>query len=702
MLIKDIMLKNPIKIYEDEPVPETLERIKKYSLSNFPVLKRNEIPVGILMSNAVNLRKENFENMTVGNIMKPIGESALVKEFQEAYSIFNRSGEMFFVVDDMGRFKSILRKRHVMKMYFERLEYTSENFKSVLECIDVAVFAINKQSRILFMNDNAINILNLENVDAVGMKIEDLIPNSKVPEILGMGECEKGRTFDYGNKKLMVNRCPVESNHGVIGAICSFKDVTKYNEIADKLVTERNEKEILETVFEIAYDGLLVVDAEGYITMISNAYKHFLGLEKENVIGMHVTEIIENTRIHKVAETGIAEIADLQKIKGNYMIASRIPVFKNGKVTSVVGKVMFRNLGELDELYKKIGKIEQQLENYKDELTQINKAKYTFNSIIGKSRAIKEPVNIAKKAAYTNSNVLILGDSGTGKELFAHSIHNSSARRSKPFIKVNCAAIPDELLESELFGYEQGAFTGAKKGGKIGKFEVADQGTIFLDEIGDMPMHMQAKILRVIQEREVEKVGSNKPINIDVRIIAATNRNIEQMIEEKKFRLDLYYRLNVVTLNIPPLCERPEDITELCQNFIEKYRIRYFKRVDGINENAINKLMKYNWPGNIRELENIIERAINIMDEGTIIKPKHLPVDISGRYDVEDVKNLRETMDEYERKTIIKSLEAVNFNKSRTSKLLGISRTALYEKLEKHGLKIVNKTLQEDREIELV
>jgi PAS domain S-box-containing protein len=702
MLIKDIMLKNPIKIYEDEPVMETLERIKKYNLTNFPVLKRNEMPIGILKSNAVNLNINNFKNMTVGNIMKPIGESELVKEFQEAYSIFNRSGEMFFVVDDMGRFKSVLRKRHVMKMYYERLEYTRENFKSVLECIDVAVFAINKQSRILFMNNNAINILDLENVDAIGMKIEDLIPNSQVPEILKMGEGDKGRTFDFGKKKLLVNRCPVESNRGIIGAICSFKDVTKYNEIADKLVTERNEKEILETVFEIAYDGLLVVDAEGYITMISNAYKKFLGFEKENVIGMHATEIIENTRMHKVAETGIAEIADLQKIKGNYMIASRIPVFKNGKVTSVVGKVMFRNLGELDELYKKIGKIEQQLENYKDELTQINKAKYTFNSIIGKSRAIKEPVNIAKKAAYTNSNVLILGDSGTGKELFAHSIHNSSARRRKPFIKVNCAAIPDELLESELFGYEQGAFTGAKKGGKIGKFEVADQGTIFLDEIGDMPMHMQAKILRVIQEREVEKIGSNKPLNIDVRIIAATNRNIEQMIEEKKFRLDLYYRLNVVTLNIPPLCERPEDISELCQNFIEKYRIRYLKRVDGINENAINKLMKYKWPGNIRELENIIERAINIMDEGTVIKPKHLPVDISGRYDVEDVKNLRETMDEYERKIIIKSLEAVNFNKSRASKLLGISRTAFYEKLEKHGLKIVNKTLQESKVIELV
>ncbi|SHJ24725.1 PAS domain S-box-containing protein [Dethiosulfatibacter aminovorans DSM 17477] len=698
MLIRDVMIKNPVKVYENELVTEAVERLRNFNLLSFPVLNSNEEPVGIFMSNVMNINGENFKNITVGDIMRVADDVSIVKEFEEAYSIFAKPREFFFVLDDQGRFVGILRKRHVMKTYYEKYNYCEARAVGIMKCVDSAVFAINKLGQIVMMNENAGIILGIGDDDVIGMKIESVIPNTRMLETLELGEVEYKRSFEYKEKKLLVNRHPIENEHGIIGAICSFRDVTEYNEIQDELVVEKHEKEVLETIFEIAYDGLIVIDPEGYITMISNAYKKFLGVEDRDVIGMHVTEIIENTRMHKVAETGVAEIAELQKINNNHTIVSRIPVFKDGVLTSVVGKVVFRNIDELDDLYSKIGKMEEQLENYKRELSQINKAKYTFSDIIGRSSEMKQVVNIAKKAAYTNSNVLILGESGTGKELFAHSIHNSSARRSKAFVKVNCAAIPDELLESELFGYEQGAFTGAKKGGKIGKFEVADQGTIFLDEIGDMPMHMQAKLLRVIQEREIEKIGSNNPKRIDVRIIAATNRNIEQMIEEKKFRLDLYYRLNVVTLNIPPLRERTEDIDALCKTFIEKFRIRYLKRVDAINDSSIAKLKKYGWPGNIRELENIIERAINIMDGGTVIKAKHLPVDISGRYDVEDVKPLKESMDDYERKTIIKCLEAVNFNKSRASKLLGISRTALYEKLDKYDLKIVNKSLQENEE----
>jgi transcriptional regulator with PAS, ATPase and Fis domain len=536
------------------------------------------------------------------------------------------------------------------------------------------------------MNDKAEDVLEMDKNFAKGRNITEIIPNSEMPNILEKGEITFSKTFDYKNKKLLVNRIPLKRNDRIIGAVCSFRDISDYSNIKEQLTSEKTEKEILKTIFEIAYDGLVVIDPEGYITMMSNAYKKFLGFENEEVIGRHVADVIENTRLHIVANTGVAEIADLQKVNEGYMIASRIPVFENGKVACVVGKVMFRNIGELDDIYSKINKIEQELEDYKDELTQINKARYNFSNIVGGSKEIKEVISLAKKAAYTNSSVLILGESGTGKELFAHSIHNSSARRNKPFIKVNCAAIPNELLESELFGYEQGAFTGAKKGGKIGKFEVADQGTIFLDEIADMPFHMQAKILRVIQEREIERIGSNTPKRIDVRIIAATNRNIEKMIDENKFRLDLYYRLNVVTLDIPALRERIGDVEELCKNFIEKYRVRYLKKVDGINENALLKLRRYNWPGNIRELENMIERAINIMDEDTVIKPKHLPLDVSERYDPEEIKTLKETVEEAEKRAIVTALDSVKGNKSKASKILGISRTALYEKIERYKL----------------
>ncbi len=461
----------------------------------------------------------------------------------------------------------------------------------------------------------------------------------------------------------------------------------KNNNTSSEIIQfEREQYQILKTIVDTAYDGLLVVDPNGYITMISEAYKNFLHIEDGDLIGKHVTEVIENTRLHIVAKTGIAEIAELQKINDSYIIASRIPIVKDGKVVSVVGKIVFRNIGELDELYSKINKIEQQLENYKDELTRLNQAKYTFNSIIGKSSQLKKVKEMAKKSAKTDSNVFIIGESGTGKELFAHAVHNLSLRRNKPFIRVNCAAIPNELLESELFGYESGAFTGAKKGGKIGKFEVADQGTIFLDEIGDMPLHMQAKLLRVIQEREIERIGSNTPKHIDVRIIAATNRNIEQMINEKKFRLDLFYRLNVVTLKLPALRNCKEDIQEYCGHFIDKYRVRYLKHVVVISDEALAYLRAYDWPGNIRELENVIERAINIIENEVAIKPQHLPLEITGGFVIDEPKALRDIVENAECEALLKYLKTYNYNKTKVAKVLGLSRTTLYEKMKKHNL----------------
>ncbi|SHJ25043.1 PAS domain S-box-containing protein [Dethiosulfatibacter aminovorans DSM 17477] len=692
MLVGKLMLKNPIKIYEDEIVTQVAERMQNYNFARFPVLDRDEMPVGILKRKYLEMESGDSD-VTVKDIMRRVSDEEVIREFEEAYTIFNRAGEMFFVVDEKGRFKSILRKRHVMKMYFERLEYTESNLRGVIECVDTAVFSVNRLGRIVFINNFARELLGINGDKIEGMVIGELIPDVDIMEGIDSGVDEFNRNFDFNGRRLVLSRYVARSDGKAIGAICSLRDITRYNEITDELALEKTEKEVLKSVFNTAYDGLIVVDAKGYITMISDAYKSFLGVENENVVGRHVTEIIENTRLHKVAETGVPEVADLQKIKGDYIVASRIPVFKNGKVASVVGKIMFRNIDEFEKLYKKIGKIEQQLENYKDELSKINKAKYNFGDIVGRSNEMKRAVNLAKKAAYTNSNVLILGESGTGKELFAHSIHNSSARRNKPFIKVNCAAIPDDLMESELFGYEQGAFTGAKKGGRIGKFEVADQGTIFLDEIGDMPMHMQAKLLRVIQEREVERIGSNKTIKIDVRIIAATNRNIERLIEEKRFRMDLYYRLNVVTIEIPSLRERIDDIDLLCRDFLEKYRVRYYKKVDSISESAIAKLKKYPWPGNVRELENIVERAINILDTETVIKPKHLPSDVSGVFDIEDVKPLKDVLNETEIRTIVQCLEVVSFNKSRAARLLGVSRAAFYEKLDKYKIKVVNKTI---------
>lgn len=293
---------------------------------------------------------------------------------------------------------------------------------------------------------------------------------------------------------------------------------------------------------------------------------------------------------------------------------------------------------------------------------------------------------MAEKAAETDSNVLLLGESGTGKEIFAHAIHGSSNRANGPFVKINCAAIPRELLESELFGYEAGSFTGARKNGKAGKFEIAHHGTIFLDEIGDMPLYMQVKLLRVIQEREVERVGSSKHRKVDVRIIAATNKNLEDMVKNKSFREDLYYRLNVMSISIPPLRVREGDIQLLSSYFLGRIGRRFNKACSGITSGAMNKLLAYHWPGNIRELQNVIERAYNLIDNGEAIDRKHLAKEISGWIEYKEIRPLEETMRETEIKALQEAIESCRGNKSKVAKLLNISRATLYEKMNRYNM----------------
>jgi len=371
---------------------------------------------------------------------------------------------------------------------------------------------------------------------------------------------------------------------------------------------------------------------------------------------------------------------------------TRIPIVKDGETVGAVGKVVFKDVKDLKILSNKLTKLEFELEYYKEELRKVYGGKYTFESIIGNSEKMEWIKSIAFKASKGNSTVLILGESGTGKEVFAQAIHNGSIRNKGPFIKVNCAALPENLLETELFGYDEGAFTGAKKGGKPGKFELSNRGTIFLDEIGDMPISMQVKLLRVLQEREFERVGGTKTIKLDLRVIAATNRDLTKMIEQGQFRQDLYYRLDIISLAIPPLRERTEDIPLLCDMLLKKINKRVQHYVEGIAPATLKLLMAYKWPGNVRELENVLERALNLMDDNEVlIAPEHLPPVVKKmnkvKEPIEVSENLAEMLDDTEKQAILKVLEEAGGNKSKAAKLLGIHRSGFYQKLQKHNIK---------------
>ncbi len=450
----------------------------------------------------------------------------------------------------------------------------------------------------------------------------------------------------------------------------------------------REKTEMLELILDNIYNGVMVTDPEGYVKFFNAPYGQYLGVDPKQQIGKHCTQVIENTRMHIVAKTGKAEINQSHSIKGQNMVVQRIPIKKDGKVLAVFGQVMFKDVRDVGKLARKLSMLESKVELYERELISLRSTRYTMDSIAGTSETIGSLKKEAHKAAATNLPVLITGESGTGKELFAQAIHNASPRRLNPFVRINCAAIPRELMESELFGYDRGAFTGATYKGKPGKFELANRGTLFLDEIGDLPLEMQPKLLRVLEEKEVERVGGTSLIRVDFRVIAASNQNLETMMIDGRFRKDLFYRLNVIFLNIKPLRERPEDITPLSLHILDQLARDYSMPSIRINSKTEAILSSYHWPGNCRELYNVLERTVSSL-EGKVIRPEDLPIQIystqkkcglSSRMTLKDVQGMAE------KEAILSVLATTKNNKAAAARLLGIHRTLLYKKLNKHGI----------------
>jgi len=454
-------------------------------------------------------------------------------------------------------------------------------------------------------------------------------------------------------------------------------------------ITPESIEDFLEKSRELIFNQIPLpicfVDTQCRIITYNDAFRDIIGTALEDGKGKYAWELDPNAKFPIILETKKASIGIKARLNGKDIIVHRIPLFINGEL---VGGVSITIIGDLNYMYKLI--VENNLirdlmsfENKQCSIASIYKTKYSWSDILGNSVSLetcKKQANLYAKADFP---VLITGESGVGKELFAHAIHNESRRRSGPFVKINCAAIPENLIEAELFGYEEGAFTGAAKSGRVGKFELANTGTIFLDEIGAFPLSLQSKLLRILQEKEMERVGSNKLINLDLRVIAATNSDLKEMILQGTFRSDLYYRLNVLPIEIPPLRERPSDIPVLVKSISEEFRKEY-----GIKRNfpsqVIKTLCSYRWPGNVRELKNVVERMMVISQEENV-GMESLPKDILRVHEDEEkteMGTLKKSVSETERAIIMDALIQNNFNKSKTAKALGIPRMTLYRKLK--------------------
>lgn len=447
---------------------------------------------------------------------------------------------------------------------------------------------------------------------------------------------------------------------------------------------------MLEAVLLATQDAISVVNDKGEHILVNPAYTKITGLEYDEVIGKNALfDIEEGESLHmKVLSTKKPVENTKLKIRpsGKTVVAQAAPIIVNGIMKGSVA--VLHDMSGIKDLTDKLNKAEQKLR----ELSY----KYKPEDIIGESAAINEVKKMIERAAKVPATVLLKGESGTGKELFANSIHAQSKRSGNNFIRVNCAALSDSLLESELFGYEEGSFTGALKGGKKGLFEEADKGTIFLDEISEISMNTQAKLLRVLQEKEIMKVGSNHPISVDVRVIAATNADLTKAVKEGRFREDLFYRLNILPILIPPLRERKEDIPLLIKNFIVKFNDEYGRHILNISEDALNILMCYEWPGNVRELENIVGRSIiNMNINERVIQTEHLPQLLAAKKPQsdncvvnkeEELTELSNVIDKAESNYIKSAYYKLGRNKTETAKVLGISLRSLYYKMEKYGI----------------
>jgi PAS domain S-box-containing protein len=571
-----------------------------------------------------------------------------------------------------------------------KLQDESYKHELIFNSIDDGMIVVNRSGEVVLFNRTAEKMMGVKKEKAVGKPILQVIPSSQLPRVLKTRRLETNQELVLPNGlKTITTRIPIidERNH-LIGAFAVFKDITEVVNLAEEITNLKEIQTMLQAIIQSSEEAISVVDEYGNGIMINPAYTRLTGLTEEQVIGKPATaDISEGESMHmQVLQTRRAVRGVAMRVgpKKKEVFVNVAPVIVNGKIKGSVGVI--HDMSEIQSLNRELSRARQIIRNLE--------AKYTFEDIIGSSIEMQLAVDQAKLGARTPATILLRGESGTGKELFAHAIHNASNRKYNKFVRVNCAALSETLLESELFGYEEGAFSGAKRGGKKGLFEEANNGSIFLDEIGELSANTQAKLLRVLQENEITRVGGTKAIPINVRVIAATNVNLEKRIAEREFREDLYYRLNRMPIHIPPLRHRKEDIPLLCNRLIQKINQDYGRNVEGVTPAALDRLMNYEWPGNVRELENILGRAIIFMSYNeTHIDIQHV-FDVNGaaakekELSVEGGQNktLSTLLEQYERNIILKTLESKNGNKTETARALGLSVRNLYYKLEKYNL----------------
>jgi len=565
--------------------------------------------------------------------------------------------------------------------------------QTVLDSVYNGIAACDTEGRIILINRAAARVAGMSQEDALGRRVEQVFPGTGLPEILRTKENKPHQKLKLRDRTFLSNRSPIFNQDGVlVGAIGVFQDISELEQVLLALKKEKELTRELQDIIESSYDGIWITDGKGYTLHLNSSYERISGIKKEEVLGRHMQELVDegyfsdSVTLHVLKKKERVTIMHEIRRTGKRVLITGNPIFnEHGEIERVVTNV--RDITELLMLKQELEDKEREAARYQNELVHL-RAGHVEKDVVVESQQMRQIYDLATWVGQVDSTVLILGESGVGKEVVARTIVRSSERRDEAFIKVNCGAIPESLLESELFGYEKGSFTGADRKGKLGMFELAHQGTLLLDEVAEIPLNLQVKLLRAIQEQEIMRVGGTKPVKLDVRLIAASNKDLETLVKSGQFREDLYYRLNVIPIVVPPLRERPEDIPPLIEHFLCKYNDRY-KMQKTIKPEVVERLLHYNWPGNVRELQNIVERML-VLTREQVVGLHNLPLQIKPLVDEErrffvevpEVIPLKDALFQVEKKLILRAIQKYGTTR-RAAEALGVDQSTVVRKFQR-------------------
>ncbi len=692
MLIKDIMSTDLKTLFIDQTLQEVANLFQRENIDGSPVVDEEGRLVGLITKCHI------FEAFASGlSGQTPVkelmtGDILTIEEDEKAEIALKKPVGRLPVINKKGDLVGIVTRTDLLKSFYDYSLRVSGELKTILESARNAIVAIDTEGLITIFNKAAAGVVGIKAENAVGKPIEDILPRTGLVEVLETGNPQIATKLNIGDTLVISNRTPLVKEGEIIGAIGIFQDISDLESISKELKYTRNLNRELDTIIEAVSDGLYITDGQGYTTRINSTYEKISGIKAEQVMGRHMKELVdegyysESVTLHVLEERKPVTITHEIRT-GIEVMVTGTPVFdEEGDIVRVVTTV--RDMEALSKMKHELKESKKLTARYYNELEQLRLQQLELNDIIVQSPVMKEIIELAARLGQFNSTVLITGESGVGKEIIARTIHKASysSTRNGSLIKVNCGAIPENLIESELFGYEKGAFTGAKKDGKPGLFELAENGTLFLDEVSELPFSLQVKLLRALQEREFIRVGGTKPIKINTRIIAATNKNLEELVERGEFREDLYYRLNVVPIHVPPLRERREDVGPLILHFLREFNNR-FKTNKKLSLELISFLENIDWPGNVRQLENTIERLV-VMVPDDIITVEHLPEEIRRENEnlyTNQSMNLKEVVERVEKEVIIKAMKKANTTREIAS-VIGVSQPTVVRKMKKYNL----------------